>query len=91
MCETVFVPPLAVGKLRNGSLLLTPMRHANAGKTLFAQFTKVRAFIAAFTSKKRWMTIQKSLFRNWLLILNIFSVHFLVLLRCKTKGAVGAV
>jgi hypothetical protein len=39
---------------------------ANAGKTVFAQFTKVRSihFIAAFTSEKRWMTIEKSLFRN---------------------------
>ncbi len=30
-----------------------------------------RAFIAAFTSEKRWMTIKKSLFRNWPLIQNI--------------------
>ncbi len=26
------------------------------------------AFIVAFTSEKRWMTIEKSLFRNWPLI-----------------------
>jgi hypothetical protein len=34
-----------------------------------------RAFIAALTSKKRWMTIKKSLFRNWPLIPNIFVAH----------------
>jgi hypothetical protein len=35
-----------------------------------------RAFIAALTSEKRWMTIKKSLFRNWPLIQNFFKAHF---------------
>jgi hypothetical protein len=63
-----------------------PVRH---GKTRNLQ--TCGAFIAAFTSQKRWMMIKKSFFRNWQLILNIFSVHLPVLERCKTKGAVGAV
>jgi hypothetical protein len=33
------------------------------------------AFIAAFTSEKRWMTIKKSLFRHWPLIVNFFVAH----------------
>ncbi len=49
------------------------------------------AFIAAFTSGKRLMTIKKSLFRHWPLIMNFFVAYFLILVRCKTKGAVGAV
>jgi hypothetical protein len=33
------------------------------------------AFIAAFTSEKRWMTFKKSLFHNWPLIPNFFIAH----------------
>jgi len=47
------------------------------------------AFIAAFTSEKRYLTIKKSLFRHWPLMLN-FSIAYRIL-RCKTKGAVRAV
>jgi hypothetical protein len=46
------------------------------------------AFIAAFTSQNRWMTIKESLIRNWQLIPNFFIAHFLILVQCKTKGSV---
>jgi hypothetical protein len=49
------------------------------------------AFIAAFTSEKRLMTIKKSLFRHWALIMNYLIAYFSILVRCKTKGTVGAV
>jgi hypothetical protein len=47
-----------------------------------------RAFIAAFTSEKRWMTIKKSLFRNWpwALITNFFIALLSSLVRCKPKA-----
>jgi hypothetical protein len=48
------------------------------------------AFIAVFTSEKWLMTIKKSLFRHWSLIM-IFFAYFSILVWCKTKGAVGAV
>jgi hypothetical protein len=61
---------------------------AIAGKTVYMR----GAFIAAFTSEKQWIkTIQKSLFRNWQLIPNIFIAHLPIPVRCKTKGEVGAV
>jgi hypothetical protein len=34
-----------------------------------------RAFIAAFTSEKLWMTLKKSLFRHWPLTPNFFLAH----------------
>jgi hypothetical protein len=37
---TEFFPPII--------LLLTPLRHGNAGKTLFAQFTKVQSIHRGF-------------------------------------------
>ncbi len=77
----VFVPPLAVEKWRNWGVLLTLLRNLQMRG----------AFIAAFTSEKRWMTIKKSLLRNWPLIANFFIAHLSILVRCKTKGAVGAV
>jgi hypothetical protein len=43
-------------------------------------------FIPAFISEKQWMTIKKSFFHNWPLMLNFFIV-----VRCKTKGAVSLV
>jgi hypothetical protein len=49
------------------------------------------AFIAAFTSEKRWMTIKKSLFRHWPLIMNLSIAHLSILVQFKTKGAVRAV
>jgi hypothetical protein len=42
----------------------------------------------AFTSEKRWITIEKSLFRNWPLIPNF---HLSIFVRCKTKDTFGAV
>jgi hypothetical protein len=33
---------------------------------------------------------KKSFFRNWQLIQNFFITHLPILVRCKTKGAVGA-
>jgi hypothetical protein len=47
------------------------------------------AFIAAFTSEKKMDDNQKSLFRQWPLIMNFFVVHLSILVLCKTKGAVG--
>jgi hypothetical protein len=35
------------------------------------------------------MTIKKNSFRNWQLIPNFFIAHLPILVRCKTKGAVG--
>jgi hypothetical protein len=49
------------------------------------------AFIAAFTSEKTTDDNQKSLFRHWPLIMNFFEAHLSILVRCKTKGAVGVV
>jgi hypothetical protein len=72
----VFVLSLAVEKRRNGGVLLTPFRNLQMHG----------AFIAAFTSEKRRMTIKKGLFRNWPLILNFFIVHLSMLERRKTKG-----
>jgi hypothetical protein len=46
--------------------------------------------MAAFTSEKRLMTIKKR-FRHWPYIMNFFVAYFSILVRCKTKGAVGAV
>ena len=58
----------------------------------FLRYLQMRgAFIAAFTSGKRLMTIKKSLFRHWPLIMNFFIAYFSILVRCKTKGAIGAV
>ncbi len=37
------------------------------------------------------MKIPKITVRNWQLILNFLIVHLPILVRCKTKGAVGAV
>jgi hypothetical protein len=36
---------------------------------------KCGAFIAAFTSEKRWMTIKKCLFRNWQLSIDTEFFH----------------
>jgi hypothetical protein len=49
------------------------------------------AFIAAFTSEKRLITIKKSFFRHLLLIMKFFVAYFSILVRCKTKGAVRVV
>ncbi len=45
------------------------------------------AFIAAFTSEKRWMI--KSLFCNLQLIPNIFSMHLPIRVRYKSRDAAG--
>jgi hypothetical protein len=47
------------------------------------------ALIAAFTSKIRWMT--KSFFRHWLLVQYFFIAYLQIIVRCNTKGTVGAV
>ncbi len=54
------------GKWRNGGAM------ANARKTVFAQFTKVRSIHRGFSSEKWKKTIKKSLFRKWQLIPNVF-------------------
>jgi hypothetical protein len=36
------------------------------------------------------MTIKKKLILLWQVIPNVFSAHLPILVRCKTKGAVGA-
>jgi hypothetical protein len=58
----------ALGQLKKEieDVLLTPLRILQMR----------RAFMAALTSEKRWMTIKKSLFRNWPLILNFFHSAF---------------
>jgi hypothetical protein len=63
---------------------------ASASKTIFVQFTKA-ASIHLGICEKRWMTIKKISFRNWKLIQNFFIAYLLILVRCKTKGADGAV
>jgi hypothetical protein len=64
--------------LRNRGVLLTPLRILQIHG----------AFIAAFTSEKRWMTIKK---RNWPLIPNFFIAHLSILVQSKTKGVVRVV
>jgi hypothetical protein len=49
------------------------------------------AFITAFTSEKRWITVKKSAFRKLAIDTEFLHLEFSILLRCKTKGAVGAV
>ncbi len=49
-----------------------------------------KAFIMAFKSEKQWMTIKKS-FCNRPLIPNFFIAYLSFPVRCKIKGAVGAV
>ncbi len=90
MCAMVFVPFLAIGKLRNGGVLLTPFRHGKCRSTLFAQFTKMRSIHRGFYKRKIMDDDQKKIFCSWQLILNIFSVLLPILVGCKTKGAVGA-
>jgi hypothetical protein len=58
-----------------------PVRHS------LRNLQSCAAFIAAFTTEEQ---LKKSLFRNWQLIPNIFSAHFPILVRCKTKGQLGA-
>jgi hypothetical protein len=56
-----------------------------------AQVTNVRSINSGFY---KWKTIddnQKSSFRNGLLISNFFIAHLWILVRYKTKGAVGVV
>ncbi len=77
-CAKVFVPPLV-----NCARLLTKHLHSFI-------FQLCGAFIAAFTSEKRWMTINKSLFLNWQFVLNFFIAHLPILVQCKTKHEVGA-
>jgi hypothetical protein len=45
-----------------------------------------KAFITAFTSEKREMTIKKSLFRHWPLLQNFFIVYFPSLYDVKPKA-----
>jgi hypothetical protein len=44
-------------------------------RQLLRDLQRCGAFIAAFTSEKRWMTIKKSLFRHWPLIPNFFYAY----------------
>jgi hypothetical protein len=53
----VFVPPLTNGKLRNEGVTI---EHCSMPVRQFVcNLQTRRAFIAAFTSEKRWMTIKK--------------------------------
>ncbi len=73
---------------RNGGVLLhipMPVRKS------LSNLQRRGAFTAAFTSKKLKMTIKISFLCHWQLIPNFFSAHLLILLRWKTKGAVGVV
>jgi hypothetical protein len=80
-CAMVLIPPLTLGKWRNGGVLFTPLQNLQMRG----------AFIAAFTSEKRWMTIKKSLSRHCQLIPNFFIAHLPILVRWKNKGAVETV
>jgi hypothetical protein len=58
----------ALGQLKKEEIeggLLTPL----------SILQMLRAFISALTSENPWMTIKKSLFRNWPLIPNFFIFH----------------
>jgi hypothetical protein len=79
-CAIVFVPHW---QLKNEEIEVFCYRHC-------AILQMRGAFIAAFTSEKRWMTTQKIFFLNWPLIQNFFIAHLPILVRCKTKSEVGA-
>jgi hypothetical protein len=64
-CALAFGLPLAIEKRRNCGVLLT----------LLLNLQTLAAFILALTSEQQLMTIKKSLFRNWPLILNFFKAH----------------
>jgi hypothetical protein len=57
----------------------------------FAQFTNVWSIHRSFYKLKTMDDDQKSLFRNWQLIPNIFIANLPIFVQCKTKVAVGAV
>ncbi len=64
---------------------------ASAGMTVFEQFTKAGSIHRGLYKLKTMNDNKKSLFRNWQLIPNFFIAYLPVLVRCKTKGEVGAV
>ncbi len=62
---------------------------AIAGKTVFAQFTQARSIHRGFYKWKTMDDYQKKFIPQ--LVQNIFIAHLPILVRCKTKGEVGAV
>ncbi len=87
---------LGIYLLKNEGIeeFLTPFAHWSMTVKQFLRSLQTgEAFIVAFifTSEKWLMTIKKSLFRHWPLIMNFFAVYFSILVRCKTKGAGGVV
>ncbi len=72
-----------MNKLRRFDNTIAQCTLVNASKTVFAQFTNARSFHRGFYKWKMIDNDQKSLFRNWLLILKF--LHCLpILVRCKT-------
>jgi hypothetical protein len=69
--------------------LLTPLLHGNAGKIIIA-LQRCAAFISGFTSEKLKLTIQKKFISQFVINTVFFNAHMPILVRCKTKGAVGA-
>jgi hypothetical protein len=70
----VFVPHLAIRKLSRFVNTIAPL--PVPVRQSLHNLQRRGAFIAAFTSEKRWMTIKINLFRNWQLILNFFIAKF---------------
>ncbi len=72
--KMVFVPLLAIGKLRNGGILLTPLRH-DAEKIVFAQFTKVGSIHRGFYKWKKKDDNQKKFIPRWKNSVSIANPH----------------
>ncbi len=81
----------SIEKLRTWGVFNTIAQWSMTVRQFLRNLQTRGAFIPAFTSEKRLMTIKKSLFRHWPLIMNFFVAYFSILVRCKTKGAAGAV
>ncbi len=63
-------------------------KYDNAGNTLFPKARKTHSGCSNWKMKDK---DKKRSLRHWLLILNAFIAPLPILVRCKTKGAVGAV
>ncbi len=90
-CAMVFVPPLAIGKWRNGGVLLGPLRHGQCRWDSLCAIYKGSEHSSWLLPVKMKDGNQKSLFRNWHLIPNFFIMHLSILIRCKTEGAFGLI
>ncbi len=64
---------------------------ANAGKTVFMQFTKVQSIHHGFLQVKMKDDSEKKLIPQLPIDSKIFTTHFQILVQFKTKGTVGVV